>query len=165
MRKDSDQPKRKSDTMSTQSQKILVSVAWPYANGEKHIGQIAGAYLPPDIFARYHRMAGNDVLMVSGSDTHGTLVTLQAEAEGVVPIDIIDKYHPLFIDGCFKMGITFDLFTHTNTQNHWDVTHRLFRTHLAHEYLYTDTQQQLFDPMAGRFLARSLRRRNLPGLW
>ncbi|MBV7329692.1 methionine--tRNA ligase [Chloroflexi bacterium TSY] len=138
--------------MSTQSQKILVGVAWPYANGEKHIGQIAGAYLPPDIFARYHRMVGNDVLMVSGSDTHGTPVTLQAEAEGVTPIDIIDKYHPLFIDGCLKMGITFDLFTHTDTQNHWDVTHKLFQTHLAHEYLYTDTQQ-LFDPMAGRFLA------------
>ena len=67
--------------MTEHGRKILVCVAWPYANGEKHIGQIAGAYLPPDIFARYQRMAGNDVLMVSGSDTHGTPITLQAERE------------------------------------------------------------------------------------
>ncbi len=69
--------------MTTEAKKILVGVAWPYVNGEKHIGQIAGAYLPPDIFARYQRMIGNDVLMVSGSDTHGTPIMLKAEAEGV----------------------------------------------------------------------------------
>jgi methionyl-tRNA synthetase len=63
--------------------KILVGVAWPYVNGEKHIGQIAGAYLPPDIFARYQRMIGNDVLMVSGSDTHGTPIMLKADADGI----------------------------------------------------------------------------------
>ena len=71
--------------MTTQPKKILVGVAWPYVNGEKHIGQIAGAYLPPDIFARFQRMAGNDVLMVSGSDTHGTPVTLKADAENSTP--------------------------------------------------------------------------------
>ena len=133
--------------------KILVGVAWPYANGEKHIGQIAGAYLPPDTFARYQRMIGNDVLMVSGSDTHGTPVALQAEAEGVTPEDIINEYHPLFIDGCLKMGLTFDCYTHTDTQNHWDITCKLFQTHLEHEYIYKDTQKQLYDPEAERFLA------------
>ncbi|MEM7125290.1 MAG: methionine--tRNA ligase [Chloroflexota bacterium] len=139
--------------MTHTPRKILVGVAWPYANGEKHVGQIAGAYLPPDIFARYQRMAGNDVLMVSGSDTHGTPVTLKAEAEGVQPMDIIEEYHPMFIDGCLKMGLTFDLYTHTETQNHWDVTHQIFLTHLENGYLYTDIQRQLYDPEAGRFLA------------
>ena len=71
--------------------KILVGVAWPYPNGEKHIGQIAGAYLPPDIFARFHRMRGNDVLMVSGSDTHGTPITLIAEEQGVAPMDVVEE--------------------------------------------------------------------------
>ncbi|MEZ4713703.1 MAG: methionine--tRNA ligase [Caldilineaceae bacterium] len=139
--------------MSTSPQKILVGVAWPYANGEKHIGQIAGAYLPPDIFARYQRMVGADVLMVSGSDTHGTPVTLQAEKEGAPPTTVIEKYHLMFVEGCLKMGITFDCYTHTDTQNHWDVTQKMFLRHLEHEYLYTDTQRQLFDPQAGRFLA------------
>ena len=139
--------------MSKSAQKILVGVAWPYANGEKHIGQIAGAYLPPDIFARYQRMVGADVLMVSGSDTHGTPVTLQAEKEGVPPETVIEKYHLLFVEGCLKMGITFDCYTHTDTQNHWDVTHKMFLRRLEYKYLYTDTQRQLFDAQAGRFLA------------
>ena len=135
------------------NQNILVGVAWPYVNGEKHIGQIAGAYLPPDIFARYQRLAGNRVLMVSGSDTHGTPITLQAEKEGVAPEEIIRKYHQLFVDGCLAMGLTFDLYTHTDTQNHWDVTQQMFLTHLENGYVYQDVQQQLFDPEANRFLA------------
>ena len=139
--------------MTSQPKKILVGVAWPYANGEKHIGQIAGAYLPPDIFARYQRMIGNDVLMVSGSDTHGTPVTLKAEAEGVSPEEIIRKYHEMFIDGLLKMGITFDWYTHTDTQNHWDVTQKMFTRHLENGYIYTAVQDQLYDPQAERFLA------------
>ncbi|MEM7535051.1 MAG: methionine--tRNA ligase [Chloroflexota bacterium] len=140
--------------MNTESKKkILVGVAWPYANGEKHIGQIAGAYLPPDIFARYQRMRGHDVLMVSGSDTHGTPVTLKAEADGISPQDVIDKYHEMFVDGCAKMGITFDLYTHTETENHWEVTQHMFQRHLDTGYLYTDVQRQLYDAEAGRFLA------------
>ncbi len=139
--------------MTTQTKKILVGVAWPYANGEKHIGQIAGAYLPPDIFARYQRMIGNDVLMVSGSDMHGTPVTLKAEAEGTSPLAVASKYHEMFIDGCLVMGIAFDLYSHTDTQNHWDVTQDMFLTHLETGYIYKDTQKQLYDPEAGRFLA------------
>ena len=139
--------------MTTQPKKILVGVAWPYANGEKHIGQIAGAYLPPDIFARFQRMAGNDVLMVSGSDVHGTPVTLKAEAEGTTPAAVADKYHELFVDGCLQLGLTFDLYTHTDTQNHWDVTQEMFLRHIETGYIYKDTQKQLYDPKAGRFLA------------
>ena len=139
--------------MTKQARKILVCVAWPYVNGEKHIGQIAGAYLPADIFARYQRMAGNDVLMVSGSDTHGTPITLQAEKEGIPAAEIVDKYHKLFVEGCQAMGLTFDLYTHTDTQNHWNVTQQVFRSHLANEYIYKEVQKQWFDPEAGRFLA------------
>ena len=139
--------------MTTEAKKILVGVAWPYANGEKHIGQIAGAYLPSDIFARYQRMVGNDVLMISGSDTHGTPVTLKAEAEGVTPEIVIEKYHELFLDGCQKLGLTFDLYTHTDTQNHWAVTQHMFLQHMKAGYIYKDIQKQLYDPLAQRFLA------------
>ncbi len=135
------------------NEKILVGVAWPYVNGEKHIGQIAGAYLPPDIFARYQRLIGNDVLMVSGSDTHGTPIMLKAEAEGITPAEVVEKYHGLFVQGCLDMGITFDLYTHTDTQNHWDVTQQMFLRHFETGYIYKDEQKQLFDPIAGRFLA------------
>lgn len=139
--------------MSTTPKKILVGVAWPYVNGEKHIGQIAGAYLPPDIFARFQRMVGHDVLMVSGSDTHGTPIMLKADAEGLTPAAVVDKYHALFVEGCLAMGLTFDLYTHTDTQNHWDVTQKLFLRHLEAGYVYQAEQQQLYDPQAGRFLA------------
>lgn len=131
---------------------ILVGVAWPYANGEQHIGHIAGAYLPPDIFARFQRMRGNHVLMVSGSDTHGTPITVRAEAEGVSPAEIVDRFHATFVDSYLKLGLTFDLFTHTDTQNHWDVTQDIFRAHLEGGYIYQDSQQQLYDAQANRFL-------------
>jgi len=135
------------------NKKILVGVAWPYVNGEKHIGQIAGAYLPPDIFARYQRLIGNDVLMVSGSDTHGTPIMLKADAEGVSYAAVIEKYHTLFVDGCVKMGLTFDLYTHTDTQNHWDVTQEVFVRHWETGFIYKDAQEQWFDPATGKFLA------------
>ncbi len=135
------------------NEKILVGVAWPYVNGEKHIGQIAGAYLPPDIFARYQRLIGNDVLMVSGSDTHGTPIMLKADAEGISYDEVVAKYHGLFVDGCLKMGLTFDLYSHTDTANHWDVTQQMFLRHWETGFIYLDTQRQWFDPLANRFLA------------
>ncbi|MDX1971269.1 MAG: methionine--tRNA ligase [Candidatus Sumerlaeia bacterium] len=131
---------------------ILIGVAWPYANGEQHLGHIAGAYLPPDIFARYNRMAGNRVLMVSGSDAHGTPIVVSADAEKVTPKEIVERYHPKFIESYLKLGITFDLFTHTDTQNHWDVTHDFFLTHYNKGFIYKDEQRQVFDPVANMFL-------------
>ena len=98
--------------------RILIGVAWPYANGEQHIGHIAGAYLPPDVFARFERMRGTDVLMVGGSDTHGTPVTVKADEEGVTPADVVARYHPKFIESYLALGLTFDLFTHTETELH-----------------------------------------------
>jgi methionyl-tRNA synthetase len=126
------------------TKRIHVCVAWPYAAGERHIGHLAGAYLPPDIFARYHRLAGNQVLMVSGSDTHGTPITLRADQEGVSPADVVQRYHGRFVEGFLRFGLTFDLYTHTDTQNHWDVTHDLFLRHLERGYIYSDVQQQLY---------------------
>ena len=90
---------------------VLVSVAWPYANGPFHVGHIAGAYLPADIYARYNRLRQRPVLMVSGSDCHGTPITLAAEKEGVTPQTIINRYHASFIESLHTLGISFDLFT------------------------------------------------------
>jgi methionyl-tRNA synthetase len=131
---------------------ILVAVAWPYANGSLHLGHIAGAYLPADIFARYHRLAGNDVLMVSGSDQHGTPVTVRAENEGRTPQDIIDEYHPEFLRYWQELGISFDLYTTTGTKNHEEVVHEMFLNLLRKGYIYKGITQQFFDTEAGRFL-------------
>ena len=126
-------------------EKILVCVAWPYVNGLQHIGHIAGAYLPPDIFARYHRLEGHEVLMVSGSDTHGTPITVRADEEGVTPLDIVERYHPLIIEAYLKLGLNFDLFTHTDTANHWAVTQEMFLRHLETGNIYRDVQRQLYS--------------------
>ncbi|MBI2868192.1 MAG: methionine--tRNA ligase [Chloroflexi bacterium] len=99
-------------------ERIFIGVAWPYANGPIHVGHLAGCYLAADIFARYHRAIGSQVLMVSGSDQHGTPITVLAEKEGVTPQAIVDRYHPGFLDTWRRLGITFDLFTTTGTENH-----------------------------------------------
>ncbi len=141
--------------MSSASQSrrhILVAVAWPYANGPLHLGHVAGAYLPADIFARYHRMAGNRVLMVSGSDQHGTPVTVRAEHEGVPPQEIVDRFHPQFLQLWHELGISFDIFTTTGTPNHAEVVHDVFLRLLEHGYIYKGKTHQFFDAQAGRFL-------------
>ncbi len=135
------------------SEKILVCVAWPCSNGDMHIGHIAGAYLPADIFARYHRLCGNDVLMVSGSDTHGTPITVRAEEEGITPRAVVDRYHPRNVEMMRRLGISFDLFTETDTENHWAVTQDIFLTHLEHGYVYRDTMQQLYCLDCKKWLA------------
>ena len=105
---------------------IFIGVAWPYANGSLHLGQIAGAYLPPDIFARYHRIAGNRVLMVSGSDQHGTPITVRAEQEGTTPQAIVDRFQAEFLESWSQLGISFDLYTTTGTKNHDETVHEMF---------------------------------------
>ncbi len=135
------------------SEKILVCVAWPYCNGDMHIGHIAGAYLPSDIFARYHRLAGNDVLMVSGSDTHGTPITVRAEEEGISPREVVDRYHPRNVEMMRQLGISFDLFTETDTENHWAVTQEMFLEHVKNEIVYKDTMPQLYCVDCKKWLA------------
>jgi len=133
-------------------ERILVCVAWPYANYLLHVGQAAGAYLPADIFARYHRLAGNDVLMVSGSDCHGTPITVSADNEGVSPRDIVDRYHPKIVETWERLGISFDLYTTTLTENHYATTQEVFLRLYEQGYLFEGTQDQLYDPEADRFL-------------
>ena len=135
------------------SERILVAVAWPYANGSIHIGQVAGAYLPADIFARYHRMKGNDVLMVSGSDAHGTPVTLTAEERGVSPEQVASEYQTEFLDNWERLGIEFDLFTTTHTQNHADVAQDMFLALYNKGYIYKSTMSQPYCETDQRFLA------------
>ena len=134
------------------SERIFIGVAWPYANGPLHIGHIAGAYLPADIFARYHRVRKNEVLMVSGSDQHGTPITITAEQEGKTPNEVAAYYHKQFLASWQKLGISFDLFTTTETPNHTEVVHDVFLTLLKEGYLYKDTVSQPFCPQCQRFL-------------
>jgi methionyl-tRNA synthetase len=136
----------------SQDRHILVAVAWPYASGSLHLGHLAGAYLPPDIFARYHRLAGNRVLMVSGSDTHGTPITVKAEQEGVTPGEIVDRFHPEILGYWESLGISFDLFTTTDTANHHRVAQEFFLRLLENGYLYKKSDMQFFDEERGQFL-------------
>ncbi len=133
------------------AQRILVAVAWPYANGYLHLGHLAGCYLPADIFARYHRLKGNEVLMVSGSDQHGTPITLRAEQEGVTPQEVVDKYHTEFLRSWERMGIRFDVFTTTGTENHRRVVHDIFRTLYDKGFIYTDTMLLPYCPNCQHF--------------
>jgi methionyl-tRNA synthetase len=133
-------------------ERILVCVAWPYANYLLHVGQAAGAYLPADIFARYHRLRGNDVVMVSGSDSHGTPITVTADQEGIEPRAVVDRYHPKMLETWERLGITFDLFTTTLTENHYETTQEFFERLLEKGLLYTGVQDQLYDPQANQFL-------------
>ncbi len=134
------------------AERIFIGVAWPYANGPLHLGHIAGAYLPADIFARYHRVKGNEVLMVSGSDQHGTPVTLRAEAEGKTPQEVVNRYHQGFLDCWKKLGISFDLFTTTETQNHAHVAQDFFLKLLDKGYIYKDKMSLPYCPKCVRFL-------------
>jgi methionyl-tRNA synthetase len=133
------------------SEKILVCVAWPYANGSLHLGQIAGANLPADIFARYHRTKGNEVVMVSGSDAHGTPTTIKAEQEGKTTAEIAAYYQQEFIDCWQKLGVSFDLYTTTDTPNHFEVAQDIFLTLVKKGYAYKDTVSQAYCPSCERF--------------
>jgi methionyl-tRNA synthetase len=134
------------------SKNILIAVAWPYANSLIHVGNITGSYLPADIFARYHRLVGDRVLMVSGSDSHGTPVTVRADAEGSTPVEIYQRFHHGFLELFQKLGLTYDLFTSTHTDNHFNVSQSIFLALRQNGYLYTETQQQWYAPSQGRFL-------------
>ncbi len=134
------------------SEQIFVGVAWPYANGPLHLGHIAGAYLPADIFARYHRLRGNRVLMVSGSDQHGAPITIRAEQEGTTPQGVAARYHRQFIDCWERLGISFDLFTTTGTAKHTQVTHDVFLALLSKGHIYKDKMLQAYCPNCQRFL-------------
>jgi methionyl-tRNA synthetase len=134
------------------SELIHVSVAWPYANGDLHVGHLAGAYLPADIFARYHRLKGNRVLMVSGSDSHGTPISVEADRRGITSRQLFEHYHRRFLDTQAAIGISYDLFTHTDTENHHQLGQQFFLRLLERGYLYLESQRQLYSEAEERFL-------------
>jgi len=127
-------------------------VAWPYANNQIHIGHVAGAYLPADIFARYNRTKGNEVLMVTGSDMHGTPITIKAEQEGKTAEEVAFFYHRQFTETFQKLGISFDLYTHTQTPNHAATTQDFFLKLLEKGYIYKDSVLQAWCSHCERFL-------------
>jgi methionyl-tRNA synthetase len=131
---------------------IHVSVAWPYANGDLHVGHLAGALLPADIFARYHRLQGNHVLMVSGSDSHGTPITVEADRRGVTPRQLADHYHARHCRAQQAIGISFDRYTSTDTENHYRLAQVFFRRLHDAGHLYRQTQQQLYSEREDRYL-------------
>jgi methionyl-tRNA synthetase len=140
------------DSEDVMPENILVAVAWPYSNADIHVGNIVGAYLPADIFARYHRLAGNRVLMVSGSDAHGTPVTVAADAEGTTPLEVYQRFHRRFLDLFQQLGLTYDLFTSTHTANHSRVSQALFLRLRENGWLFTQTEKQWYAPSERRFL-------------
>ena len=134
------------------SDTILVAIAWPYANSEIHVGNITGSHLPGDIFARYHRLNGDRVLMVSGTDSHGTPVTLKADAQGVPVESVYKEFHDGFIDLYQQLGINYDLFTTTHTQNHFKVSQAIFLALQKNGFLYEKSSAQWYSPSSKRFL-------------
>ena len=131
---------------------VLVAIAWPYASAKIHAGNVTGSHLPGDIHARYHRLAGDHVLMVSGSDSHGTPIALVANREGKQPREIFEHYHRGFLDLFQRLGISYDLFTHTDTRNHHRVSQDFFLDLLEKGYLFTQVQEQMYSEAEDRFL-------------
>ena len=131
---------------------ILIAIAWPYANAEIHVGNLTGSHLPGDIVARYHRLKGDRVLVVSGTDSHGTPVTLRSDAEGKPVEEVYQRFHNQFIELFQQAGIAYDLFTTTHTENHFQVAQSMFLALHKNGYLYTETRPQWYSPSANRFL-------------
>ncbi|WP_182113240.1 MULTISPECIES: methionine--tRNA ligase [unclassified Actinotalea] len=131
---------------------ILSAVAWPYANGPRHIGHVAGFGVPSDVFSRYMRMAGHDVLMVSGTDEHGTPILVQAEQEGVTPQELADRYNRVIVEDLTNLGLSYDLFTRTTTRNHYAVAQEMFRTVHENGYMVEKSTMGAISPSTGRTL-------------
>ena len=134
-------------------ERIFIAAAWPYANSSLHLGHVAGTYLPADIFARYHRAKGDRVLMVSGSDQHGTPITVRAEEEGISPQAVVDRFHGQFLESWRGLGISFDLYTSTGTENHRRTTQEIFLRLLEQELIYKKSMLQPYCLVGSRFLA------------
>ncbi len=131
---------------------VLTAVAWPYANGPRHIGHVSGFGVPSDVFSRYMRMAGHDVLMVSGTDEHGTPILVQAEQEGVTARELADRYNQVIVEDLHALGLTYDLFTRTTTRNHYAVAQELFTTLHRNGYMIEQTTRGAISPSTGRTL-------------
>ena len=133
-------------------ERILVAVAWPYASGPRHLGHVAGFGVPSDVFARYQRLRGNDVLMVSGTDDHGTPITTEADREGITPAEIVKRYHAVIVDDLKNLGLAYDLFTQTSTANHHRVVQEIFMKLYEKGYVVVRKQMGAISPSTGRTL-------------
>ena len=131
---------------------VLSAVAWPYANGPRHIGHVAGFGVPSDVFSRYMRMAGHDVLMVSGTDEHGTPILVAADKEGVTARDLADKNNAVIVQDLVDLGLSYDLFTRTTTGNHYLVVQELFESVHRNGYMVEQTALAAISPSTGRTL-------------
>ncbi|HWJ53918.1 MAG TPA: class I tRNA ligase family protein, partial [Propionibacteriaceae bacterium] len=134
------------------SSRVLAAVAWPYANGPRHIGHVSGFGVPSDVFSRFMRMSGNDVLMVSGTDEHGTPILVQSEQEGLSPRQVADKYNRVIVEDFRALGLSYDLFTRTITRNHYAVVQELFLGLHKNGYVVPKVQLGAVSPSTGRTL-------------
>jgi len=131
---------------------ILTAVAWPYANGPRHIGHVSGFGVPSDVFARFQRMSGNNVLMVSGTDEHGTPIQVLADQEGVSARELVDRYNRIIAEDLVALGLSYDLFTRTTTANHYAVVQELFTGLHRNGYIFSKTTKGAISPSTGRTL-------------
>ncbi|MFC4561933.1 methionine--tRNA ligase [Nocardiopsis mangrovi] len=131
---------------------ILTAVAWPYTNGPRHIGHVSGFGVPSDVFSRFQRMSGNHVLMVSGTDEHGTPIQVLADQEGVTARELADRYNRIIVEDLVALGLSYDLFTRTTTGNHYDVVQELFTGLYDNNYIFTHTTKGAVSPSTGRTL-------------
>ena len=139
--------------MEKDFKRTLITTALPYANGPVHIGHLAGVYVPADIYARFLRMRGEDVLMIGGSDEHGVPITIKARNEGVTPQDIVDRYHTIIKDSMEGLGISFDIYSRTTSEIHKETASEFFRRLYDNDQFVQQTSLQPYDEQAGQFLA------------
>jgi methionyl-tRNA synthetase len=133
--------------------RTLVTTALPYANGPVHIGHLAGVYVPADVYVRYLRMKGEDVLLIGGSDEHGVPITIKAKKEGVTPQDVVDKYHSIIQKSFEEFGISFDVYSRTSKKIHYETASEFFKTLYEKGEFIEKESEQYFDAEAGQFLA------------
>src|SRR6056297_891236 len=133
--------------------RYLITAALPYANGPIHLGHLAGVYVPSDIYVRYQRLKGKDLLFICGSDEHGVPITIKARQEGLSPKDIVDRYHELNKNSFEKLGISFDIYSRTTNEVHYETASEFFRTLYDKGKFVEKTTEQHYDPEAKQFLA------------
>ncbi|MDR0724620.1 MAG: class I tRNA ligase family protein, partial [Prevotellaceae bacterium] len=133
--------------------RYLITSALPYANGPVHIGHLAGVYIPADIYARYLRLRGRDVVFIGGSDEHGVPITIKARHLGVSPQDVVDKYHNLIKDSFERFGITFDIYSRTTSRIHHETASAFFRKLYDEGKFIEQMSEQFYDEESGQFLA------------
>lgn len=139
--------------LMSNSKRYTITAALPYTNGPIHIGHLAGVYVPADIYARYLRNTGNDVLYICGSDEHGVPITLKAKKEGVTPQDVVDKYHAIIKQSFSDFGISFDNYSRTSAEVHHDTASEFFKKLYDEGKFIEETTEQLYDAEANQFLA------------